>query len=154
MEYLSSTSAQTAPRPEHRAENVRNDTGTAVKSWFRPIPIRAMVERLKLMADLELPCTVCLGDTDEEHCCRSVIRTITLADGRLSLDGQGFSLHIREDHIQSVQLVQRRRSGNSETAIEIFSVSGNLLARFVGTPERERAAIWQDIMDSFAVASC
>ena len=154
MDYLQSGNTAPLVRPEQRVETARDGSGAQVRAWFRTISIRAMVERLKLMADLELPCTVCLGDRAEDHCCRSVIRAVALHDGRLTLSGEGFSLHLRETHIQSVQLVHRRHAAGTETAIEIFSASGALLARFVGTPERERAAIWQDIMDSFAVAAC
>lgn len=154
MDYLQSGNAAAIARPEPHVETERDGTGTEVRAWFRPISIHAVVERLELMADLELPCTVCLGDRTEDHCCRSVIRAVALHNGRLTLSGEGFSLHLREEHIQSVQLVHRRHAAGTETAIEIFSASGALLARFVGTPERERAAIWQDIMDSFAVATC
>lgn len=154
MEYFQFGNIMPTAHPEHRIETTRGGTHAEARAWFRPISIRAMIERLKLMADLELPCTVCLGDREENHCCRSVIREIGLDNGRLTLTGEGFSLHLREARIQSVQLVHRRRSAGTETAIEILGVDGSLLARFVGTPERERAAIWQDIMDSFAVAMC
>lgn len=122
-------------------------------AWSSRISIQAFVQRLSLMADLELPCTICLGLAEQNHCCRGVIRECSWQDGQLRLRGDDFSLNLPEDHIDSLHLVNRRRSKESETAVEILGTGGALLARIRSTADRERAAIWQDIMDSFAIAT-
>lgn len=126
----------------------------APRTASRRISIQALVQRLALLAELELPCTICLGSSrGDDHCCRGAIRLCSLEDGRLNLLGDDFSLHLCEEHIESVHLVHRRRSSEPETAVEIISTSGALLARLLGTADPLRAGVWQDIMDSFAFAS-
>ncbi len=134
--------------------NASHDSAEPAKlAWSTPISLQAFVQRLSLMVDLELPCTICLGLTGQHQCCRGVIRECTWHDGQLRLRGDDFSLNLVEEHIDSLHLVQRRRSKESETAVEILGTSGAMIARIRSTPDRERAAIWQDIMDSFAVAT-
>lgn len=132
---------------------VHDTTEPARLAWSTQISLQAFVQRLSLLVDLELPCTICLGLTGEDQCCRGVIRECSWNDGQLRLRGDDFNLKLDEDRIDSLRLVNRRRPNESETAVEVLGTGGVVIARIRGTPDREPAAIWQDIMDSFAVAT-
>lgn len=147
MEPLSIAESHARPLPGSAGEPPADERETAI--WSSPISLQAFVQRVSLMADLELPCMVCLGDTTVDRCCRGVIRECHRRNGHLSLRGDDFSLHLVEDHIDSLRLVHRHRSGDTETALEIFGNAGTLTARILSTPDRTRAAVWQDIMDTF-----
>lgn len=153
MEHLSSSKSQMQYPVGFPTDPNGLGDGPKDAFWSASITIQAFVQRLSLMADLELPCTVCLGDTQEDRACRGVIRECARRNGRLSILGDHFSLHLVEDHIESMRIVNRRRAGDTEAALEIFGADGNLIARILSTPDRQRAAVWQDIMDSLTFAA-
>lgn len=151
MEHLSlnNSAALHHPIPHHAPISIPR----AKAQWSTPITMQAFVQRLSLMVELELPCAICLGHNGNDRSCHGVIKRCSWHDGKLSLCGDGFSLHLIVDHIGSLHLAHRRGSEGNETALEIFDTTGALIARILGTPDPQRAAVWQDIMDSFTLVA-
>lgn len=146
----SSPSALRSPiaLPQHAADTLRQKKSR----WSTPVSMQALVERLSLMEQLELPCAICMGNGKEEDRCYGVISRCSWKDGCLNLCADGRSLHLIVDDIGAVHLVNCQSAAGTESALEIFGTSGALVARIVGTPDPQRAAVWQDIMDSLTVA--
>lgn len=152
MEHLSPSEPQAPYRMSSLTEQTPRSDASMTAVWSTPVSIQAFVQRLSLIVELELPCTIYLGNGTPDHYCRGVIRQCTRNNGRLTLRGDDFCLHLQEDRIGSLRLVNRRRSRDCETALEIFGAGGALIARILSTPDRMRAAVWQDIVDTFAFA--
>ena len=105
---------------------------------------RAFCQRMTLLAELELPCTVHIANRAFEQLCNGVIRCIEHTDERLSLFGEGFVLHLCARNIAAIGVVIH--PGDGTPAVEIHSKSGALLTRIVGPQDRIGRGVWQDVM--------
>jgi putative heme degradation protein len=122
-------------------------------TWWTVISLQAFVQRLALLVELELPCAMGLGNTLVDQGCYGPLRDCRRQNGQLSLSGDHFCLHLHEDSIALLRLVDRQRNSERETGVEIYGSDGTLIARILSTPDRERSAVWRDIMDTFTLGT-
>ncbi len=118
------------------------------------LSLHEFCERISLLAELELPCSVHIANPSAEQISRGVVRRIERDADRLYLLGDGFSLHLHRDNIDSIWLVTGSGGDEQGMAIEIHNRTGSLIARLFGMQDSVGAAVWQDVMGnpSFAVA--
>jgi hypothetical protein len=107
---------------------------------------------LSLLAAIELPCSVQLGNVGSDHGGSGRIHHCGCSGGRFTLTGEGFRLHLSESTIDLVRLTDGFGSFQADSCIEILSGNGNVMARIKSMPDRVGAAVWQDIMDTFDCA--
>lgn len=117
------------------------------------LSVHEFCDRVSLLAELELPCSVYIANPSAEQISRGVVRKIEREADRLNLFGDGFSLHLHQNNIDSIWLVNSS-SDDQGIAIEIHNRTGSLIARLFGMQDSIGAAVWQDVMGnpSFAVA--
>lgn len=118
----------------------------------RTISLQALLQRLSLLASIELPCAVQWGNIDQSHCHMGPVRSCGCSGGRFWLSIESFTLQLYEAAIDSVRLCASIGDGRPETCIDILSANGNVMARIKSAPDQATAAVWQDIMDTFDCA--
>jgi putative heme degradation protein len=126
--------------------------GTGKRPWSHTIAIQALLQRLSLLAELELPCAVQFGTFGRNHDGDGPIRQCRCNGGRFNLSGEAFDLQLNAATIDSVRVVNSAAGGPRSTCIEILSAKGHVIVRIKGTSDRSSAAVWQDIMDTFDCA--
>ncbi|MBM4201372.1 MAG: hypothetical protein FJ189_08805 [Gammaproteobacteria bacterium] len=114
--------------------------------------MQALVQRLSLLAAIELPCAVQLSQLDHDQGSLGRIRSCGSTGGCFRLSGENFSLQLSEATIDTVRLTEQPAGGRPDTCIEILAANGHVMARIKGAPDHSNAAVWQDIMDTFDCA--
>lgn len=109
------------------------------------LSITTLYERLALLAKLELPCTILIVNPPL-HLRDAQIRSVDWADGNLNIVGDGFSLHLRGDGIQSVHLADIQDGGDG--SLDIYHSHGTLYASIRPVPGGIGGAVWRDVMDN------
>jgi hypothetical protein len=104
-------------------------------------------ERLALLAQLELPCTILIANPPL-HLREAVIQTVELAGESLTVGGNGFSLRLRGPHIHSIRLVNQREAGSGTASLDILHSQGMLYASIQPAPEGPGGEVWRDVMDN------
>ncbi len=118
-------------------------------AWSRAISLEALFERLALLFQLEVPCTLHLKSLGTSHARRTSIHRWERRDGRLVLSGERFSLHLGEEDIETACVIHRCRNGKLRKVLELRDKKGTLRARILGPCSDEGAAVWHDVMDTF-----
>lgn len=116
------------------------------------LSLNEFCERVALLAELELPCSVHIANPSAEQISRGVVRKIERDADRLNLLGEGFSLHLHRDNIDSIWLVTGAGDDEQGMAIEIHNRTGSLIARLFGMQDSVGAAVWQDVMGNPSLA--
>lgn len=130
------------------------DLGDIKHERLSRLSLHEFCERIALLAELELPCSVYIANPSAEQISRGVVRKIERDSDRLNLFGDGFSLHLHQNNIDAIWLVNSTSNDDQGMAIEIHNRTGSLIARLFGIQDGIGAAVWQDVMGnpSFAVA--
>lgn len=110
------------------------------------LSLHEFCDRISLLAELELPCSVYVANGSAEQISRGVVRRIERDADRLNLFGDGFSLHLHQNNIDAVWLVHGGGHDDQGMAIEIHNRTGSLVARLFGMQDGIGAAVWQDVM--------
>ena len=118
-------------------------------AWSPAISIEALCERLALLFLLEVPCILNFRKPGMPLSCRTPIQGWERRDGRLILGADRFSLHLCEEQIEALCVIQRTRDGRDRRIVELRDKKGALRARILGPCSTEKSAVWQDIMDTF-----
>jgi putative heme degradation protein len=141
--------SKSAPEIEPFAGDAR--TG---KIWSTALSLQAFCQRAALLSQLELPCTVHIATPALEQRCNGVIKRIERTDDRLSLLGEGFSLHLCTGNIAAIWLVNPPASVDGAPAVEIHNKAGGLATRIAGPQDRIGSAVWQDVMGNPSLGVC
>jgi hypothetical protein len=118
-------------------------------AWSRAISLEALFERLALLFQLEVPCTLHLKSPGSTRVRRTSIRRGERREGRLVLSGDRFSLHLGVEDIEARCVIHWSPSGRLRKVLELRDKKGTLRARILGPCSEEGAAVWHDIMDTF-----
>jgi len=124
------------------------------KVWSIALSLQALCQRMTLLSQLELPCTICIANPVVEQRCNGVIRRVERTDDRLSLLGEGFALHLRTRNIAAIWLVNHPASADDAPAVEIRNKAGGLVTRIVGPLDQIGNAVWQDVMGNPSLCAC
>jgi hypothetical protein len=116
------------------------------------IPLPALLERLSLLASIELPCAVQMGNVAREPASTGPVRGCGRHNGRFWLAIGNLTLELNETMIDTVRLSANTGNGSPDTGIDIVSANGNVMARISSLPDQGNSAVWQDIMDTFDCA--
>lgn len=104
-------------------------------------------ERLTLLAQLELPCTISIA-SPPLHLREAVIKTVELAGENLTVGGSGFSLRLRGPHIHAIRLASPRKEGGGAASLDILHSAGTLYASIQPAPGGPGDEVWRDVMDN------
>ena len=104
-------------------------------------------ERLSLLAQLELPCTI-LTTSPTRYLRHTLIRTVDFGCESLAIHGDGFNLHLREPNFYTIRLVNYSDAGEGSASLDICHADGMLYASIQPTPDGKAAAIWRDVMEN------
>jgi putative heme degradation protein len=115
-------------------------------AWSMPLSLQGFHERIALVAELELPCVLYLGQPLLAQVRRGVIRRIERHADRLNLMGDDFALFLHEKNIDSIWLVQDREADDRGLAVEIYGAHGSPITRILGVSEGNDRAVWSDVM--------
>jgi hypothetical protein len=116
------------------------------------IPLSALLERLSLLASIELPCAVQMGNVARELAGNGPVKGCGRRDGCLWLSIGSLTLELHESMIETVRLSAPTTGGRPDTGIDIVSANGNVIARITSLPDQANSGVWQDIMDTFDCA--
>jgi hypothetical protein len=112
------------------------------------LSLRALYERLSLLAQLQLPCGLFLAGPSW-LLASITVKTIAFNGQELNLAGDNFSLRLQRDSIGHIRLVNRREQGENITMLEIQQPNGVLYARIQPASDNAgNAAVWRDVMDN------
>ena len=111
------------------------------------LSIVRVCERLSLLAQLELPCTI-LVTSPPLHLRHTVIRTVNLEVDNLVVHGDGFNLHLIGPNFHTTRLVNHSDTEESGTSLDICHADGMLYASIHPVPDGKGAAIWRDVMEN------
>ncbi len=104
-------------------------------------------ERLSLLAQLELPCTI-LITSPPLHLRHTVIKTVNLGGESLSIHGDGFNLHLPGPNFHTIRLVNHSDTEEDSASLDICHADGMLYASIQPTPDGKGTAIWRDVMEN------
>ncbi|WP_139557361.1 hypothetical protein [Methylotetracoccus oryzae] len=128
-------------------------TETAISADMRHIiPLSALIQRLSLLASIELPCVIQTGNVAREPTGNGPVKGCGRRNGRFWLTIGNLTLELQESMIETVRLSTPMTGGRPDTGIDIVSVNGNVVARISSLPDQANSAVWQDIMDTFDCA--
>lgn len=108
------------------------------------LSLEKLHERLALLAQLELPCSI-LVVNPPLHLREVPIKRVELADDSLSIAGEGFSLRLRGPHTHAIWLANQHRAG-AASSLDALNANGTLYASIWPAPGG--GEIWRDIMDN------
>jgi hypothetical protein len=103
---------------------------------------------------LELPCSAHFNAPRTPSGHRATITRCEHSDGRLSLSGDHFSVHLRDDRLDAACVTQILDGDRYRRTVELRDRAGLLRVRILGLPSAESPEIWGDILDSFLTAGC
>jgi len=116
------------------------------------VPLSALMERLSLLARIELPCAMQMGNVAREPTGNGPVKGCGRRNGRFWLTIGNLTLELHESMIEAVRLSTPMTGGRPDTGIDIVSANGNVIARISSLPDQANSAVWQDIMDTFDCA--
>ena len=103
-------------------------------------------ERLSLLAQLELPCTVLI--VDPPLCLRNtVIKNVILGVGNLAILGEEFKLHLKCPNFHTIRLVNRKEEDGT-ASLNFYDLHGMLYASIQPATDGLGLAVWRDVMDN------
>ncbi len=108
-------------------------------------------ERLTLLAQLELPCTI-LITSPPLHLRDAVIKAVEWGGESLVIAGQDFNLRLRGPNIHSIRLVNPREAGDGTASLDIHHAQGMLYASIRPTPDGVGSEVWRDVMENPTLA--
>ncbi|MDD5033243.1 MAG: hypothetical protein PHE55_00670 [Methylococcaceae bacterium] len=111
------------------------------------LSLRELHERLGLLAQLELPCSIFIA-SPPRHLRNAVMKNIDLCDGQLRIGFDGFILRLSGIQIGAIRLVNRSESNFGIMAVEIHHIHGMLYVRIQPLQDGVGGAVWRDIMDN------
>lgn len=124
-------------------------TGRPTAVWSTAISFEALSERLGLLFQLEVPCTLHVNGSGSASPRRTSIHRWERCGGRLVFSGPRFSLHLGEEDLEAACVIHWCRNGRLRKVLELRDKKGTLRARILGPCSEEGAAVWHDIMDTF-----
>ena len=111
------------------------------------LSIVRVCERLSLLVQLELPCTILITNPPL-HLRHTVIRTVHLEVDNLVVHGDGFNLHLLGPNFHTARLVNHSDAEEGGTSLDICHADGMLYASIQPAPDGKGAAIWRDVMEN------
>jgi hypothetical protein len=112
------------------------------------LSIAKLHERLALLAQLELPCSIEIT-CPSLHLRDVTIQNVELSDENLAIVGEGFNLRLRGPNIHSICLVNERAKGAS---LDIHHAQGKLYASIRPSTDSVGCEVWRDVMDNPSLA--
>jgi len=122
--------------------------------WAARVTPEAFVARLRLLAELELPCTLALGYGDAMNAHRVVIEQVQCRNGCLHLLGDELCFILRKDCMDTAWVVTRPSADGVLISLELYDKEHELVVRLSGQPEQRTAAVWQDIIGTLPIMAC
>jgi|GEM_PF-2901491 len=119
--------------------------------WAARVTLEAFVARLRLLAELELPCTLALGHDDSMNAHRVVIEQVQCRNGCLHLLGDALCFILRKDCMDTAWVVTRPCADGVLISLELYDKEHELVVRLSGRPEQRTAAVWQDIIGTLPI---
>ncbi len=104
-----------------------------------------LYERLSLLAQLELPCTVLIVNP-RVHLRDAVIKSAELNDESLAISGDGFNLRLHGSNIDLIRLVNHGKPGTGLISLDIHHSLGGLYASILPAPDGTGGEVWRDVM--------
>lgn len=108
-------------------------------------------ERLTLLAQLELPCTILITNPPL-HLRDAVIKAVELGSESLVIAGADFNLRLRGPNIHSIRLVNPREAGDGTASLDIHHSHGMLYASIRPAPDGVGSEVWRDVMENPSLA--
>ncbi|MEW6037965.1 MAG: hypothetical protein AB1648_06930 [Pseudomonadota bacterium] len=118
-----------------------------------PLNLKALCERLGLLAHIGLPCMVYLSDLAGQSVGQLFMGPLLRCareNGRIVIEGDQFSLGLEERMIGQIYLADQDGDSQSGAAVELYHRDGGLITRICGLPDPVIGAVWQDLMDAFS----
>jgi putative hemin transport protein len=119
--------------------------------WAARVTPEAFVARLRLLAELEFPCTLSFGRGDSMNTHRVVIDQVQCRNGCLHLLGDELCFILRKDCMDTAWVVTRPCADGVLISLELYDKEHELVVRLSGQPEQRTAAVWQDIIGTLPI---
>ncbi len=117
------------------------------------ISLAKLHERLSLLVQLELPCTITIPNPFL-HWQETLIRKVELAGDSLTIAGNDFNLYLRGANIHSIRLVNNRETGGGIARLDIHHLPDMVYASIQPALEGTGGAVWRDVMDNPLLPLC
>lgn len=117
------------------------------------ITLAKLYERLTLLVQLELPCTISIPSPFLQLQ-QTLIKSVELAGDSLSIAGEDFNLHLRRTNIHSISLINHREAGGGVARLDIHHLPGKVYASIQPALDGIGGAVWRDVMDNPLLPLC
>lgn len=105
-------------------------------------------QMLETAASTHLPIMVFVGNRGNIQIHQGKVQTIRVMDNWLNVLDPDFNMHLREDHVDTVWVVEKPTTDGVVTGIEVFDSKGEMIVQFFGLrkPGIPELAKWRELV--------
>jgi putative heme degradation protein len=121
--------------------------------WATRITLDAFLARLKLLAELELPCILAFGPAGANRNHRILIDRVQSRKGHLHLLGDTMTFIVPKACMETAWVVTKPFAEGARMSLEVFDKRRVPLLRLRAEPDQRTRAVWRDIIGTLPLTA-